>query len=101
MLAVPLIGGQAVLEMHLNGRFLAEETVPNRKKRVKHTFLMRDGEKIVEFTVVGRVKVRPAWVALAMVRRVAEAIATKEAPAEAILSEMLAQYRTQGIEVVA
>ena len=55
MLCVPLAGGQAVIEMHLKQRFLADDPVPySRKRRVKHTFVVCDREQVVKFEVAAR-----------------------------------------------
>jgi len=58
MLCVPVAGGQAVLEMHLKQRFLADDPVPYcRKRRMKHTFVVRDERQMVVFEVAARASV--------------------------------------------
>ena len=58
MLCVPLADGQAVLEMHLKQRFLPNDPVPySRKRRMKHTFVVRDERHMVVFEVAARVSV--------------------------------------------
>ena len=58
MLCVPVAGGQALVEMHLQQRFLPDDRVPySRKRRVRHTFVVRDREQIVTFEVMARASV--------------------------------------------
>ena len=59
-LCVPVAGGQALVEMHLKQRFLADDPVPySRKRRVKHTFVVRDRNQDIKFEVFGRVSTVP------------------------------------------
>ena len=58
ILAVPLAGGQALVEMHLKQRFLAgDPRLYSHKRRVRHTFLARDGQQTVKFEVTARASV--------------------------------------------
>jgi len=52
MLCAPAAGGQAVVEMHLTQRFLAGDPVPySRKRRVRHTFVVRARDQDITFEV--------------------------------------------------
>lgn len=58
ILCVPVAGGQALVEIHLNQRFLADDPVPyTRRRRVKHTFVVRDQGQDIKFEVLARVLV--------------------------------------------
>lgn len=60
MLCVPAAGGQALVELHLKQRFLPGDPVPySRKRRVRHTFIVRDGDCDIKFEVSARVSVVP------------------------------------------
>ena len=58
MLCVPVAGGQALVEMHLKQRILMDDSVPySYKRRVKHTFIVRDRGQDIKFEVLARVSV--------------------------------------------
>ena len=61
MLCVPLpLGGQALVELHLKHRILPDDSVPySRKRRVKHTFIVRDQGQDIKFEVFARRSVVP------------------------------------------
>ena len=60
MLCVPLACGQALIEIHLKQRILTDDPVPySRKRRVKHTFIVRDQGQVIKFEVVARATVMP------------------------------------------
>ena len=60
MLCVPVAGGQALVEMHLKQRILMDDSVPySYKRRVKHTFIVRDQGQVIKFEVVARATVMP------------------------------------------
>ena len=62
MLCLPLpSGGRALVEIHLQQRILADDPVLySRKRRVQHTFFVRDRDQIIKFEVSARASVVPA-----------------------------------------
>ena len=60
MLCAPVAGGQALVEMHLKQRILMNDSVPySHKRRVKHTFIVRDQGQDIKFEVFARATVLP------------------------------------------
>ena len=58
MLCVPIGSGQVLVELHLKQRILTDDPVPySRKRRVKHTFVVCDGDNVVTFEVAARASV--------------------------------------------
>jgi len=73
MLCVPSAAGQALLEMHLKQRILADDPMfYSRERWVKHTFFVRAADRIVKFEVLARVAVLPAQVSLIDLREIAQ-----------------------------
>ena len=78
-LCVPVAGGQALVEIHMQERFLAGDSLPySRKRRVKHTFLFRDRNRAITFEVSAQVSVTPktksCWVPRGLVTGMAAKI---------------------------
>lgn len=60
MLCVPVGSGQVLVELHLKQRILTDDPVPySRKRRVKHTFIVRDQGQEIKFEVFARATVLP------------------------------------------
>ena len=60
MLCVPIGSGQVLVELHLKQRILTDDPVPySRKRRVKHTFIVRDQGQEIKFEVFARATVLP------------------------------------------
>lgn len=89
ILCLPLAtGGQALVEIHLKQRILRGDSVPyTRKRRVRHTFFVRGGDRVVKFEVLARASVLPARVSAAKLRQIAqrEIARLKHLAAEAIV----------------
>jgi len=117
MLCVPLAGGQALVEMHLKPRFLAGDSVPfSRKRRVKHTFLFRNADRIAKVDVLGRLTVMPGRLSLVELREavreeiegstplLAERIGEADPRYETLVSEIAgriaARLAQNGIEIL-
>jgi len=69
MLCVPLACGQALVEIHLRQRILTDDPVPySRKRRMKHTFIVRDQGQDIKFEVFARATVMPKGRTISPVR---------------------------------
>jgi hypothetical protein len=70
MMCVPLACGQALVEIHLKQPILTDDPVPySRKRRVKHTFIVRDQGQDIKFEVFARATVLPKGRTVSSVRR--------------------------------
>ena len=69
MLCVPVGSGQVLVELHLQQRILTDDPVPySRKRRVKHTFIVRDQGQEIKFEVFARATVTPKGRTISPVR---------------------------------
>lgn len=75
LLCAPLPEGQAVLELHLRQRILEETELYGRRRRIRHTFFVRAGDRIAKFQVTGRVSLLPMRISIPEIQElVTEAI---------------------------
>ncbi len=93
LLCAPLPEGQAVLELRLRQRILSEKDLYRRKRRLRHTFFVRAGDRIAKFEVAARVWLLPARISVAEVQKIAvESVREEiEASAREVVREQVAE----------
>jgi len=71
LLCAPLSEGQAVLELVVRQRILPETDLYSRKRRLRHMFFVRAGDRIVKFEVRARVSLLPARISVTEIQELA------------------------------
>jgi hypothetical protein len=70
-LNAPLRKGYAQVALHLESQVLPGTMPPNSKRRIRHTFYVRDHDRIVKFDVLTRAFLLPRQVSVADVEEMA------------------------------